>query len=297
MSTPPWIRSTGESDPVVARLKARAGDPRPDSVHHGSTDPDPGLETGTGEASESPPQVPIEEPSASPTSLSDVPRELEVHPRPGADIAATLRGRVRGEKRDEGEEELPPPAHFPQSTLAILKTGSAIFGLVACIVGGFALGGGFDEPADVEAAAHSRAAEPTQNTSREEPDDPCRASQDAHHLRGNGPGDRLSSLGVVAAFEYAYYVKKDPEAAARLTTPEAGVAPERLHAEGIGVLPEGTEHCIDASTDGDNVVALRLTEFRPESAPLVIHQRIHTRLDEDGLYAITKIEHTGTPAG
>ena len=140
MSTPPWIRSTGESDPVVARLKARAGDPRPDSVHHGSTDPDPGLETGTGEASESPPQVPIEEPSASPTSLSDVPRELEVHPRPGADIAATLRGRVRGEKRDEGEEELPPPAHFPQSTLAILKTGSAMFGLVACIVGGFALG-------------------------------------------------------------------------------------------------------------------------------------------------------------
>ena len=308
MGTPPWIRSAIDTGLAAARLEAQASGPAAPTdqkaefrhaQHSTETDDretesrhvDDGRDEGA--ATEGP---------------VDVPLELELEPRSEAAFVATLRERARGTstrkagRDDAGEravaESFDREEPDPRSRIGAgpLKTTAALVGLVACIVGGFTLGGGFDgagtaevpEVADVDAqSAHVPLVESEEGGETE---------YGENFFRGDGPGDRLSQVGVVAAFEYAYYVEKDPIRAVELTAEDAGLDPIRLDAEGIGVLPEGTTHCLEAHSIGDDVVSVRLSELRPDTEPIVIHQRIRTGLDDDGIYEITEIEHTEDPA-
>lgn len=61
-----------------------------------------------------------------------------------------------------------------------------------------------------------------------------------------GGGNRQSPVGVVAAFEYAYYVDRNAQAALDLTTAEARLNLASL-STAIAALPGQTEHCLAAT--------------------------------------------------
>lgn len=301
MSTPPWIRSAIDNGLAAARLESQAGgralphEPADDT--NGKHDPADNSEierVGQG----------LEHVGSPVAEVSvDAPLELDLVPRPEAALVASLRERVRGEttreKGDEpgahSEEQSSDPDELGMPTRASagpLKTTAALVGLVTCIAGGFALGGGFDSARTAEASEIADIDAQSAQVPIVESDDGCETEHGEGFFRGNGAGDRLSPVGVVAAFEYAYYVEKDPIRAVELTTDESGLDPARLDTEGIGALPEGTTHCVEATAEGDEIVSVRLSERRPDTEPILIHQRIHTGLDDNGIYAITKIEHT-----
>lgn len=307
MNTPPWIRSAVDSGLAAARLESRVGADRRDAGEGDDADRASGR-SDNGECDSGKSSIPAFEPeSVSPDNPVEAPLELDLASHPEAELVAALRGRARGEIASEVDTERcvatedengDPAARQSAGRLAAgpLTTTSALVGLVACIVGGFALGGGFTGTGTVEVAEASDVEAQSAQDPIVESGGECETEQGEDYFRGNGPGDRLSPVGVVAAFEHAYYVDKNPAQAVALTTADAGLDPGRLQADGIDKLPEGTSHCLEASMTGDDIVSVQLTEHRPGEPRTVIHQRIHTGLDGDGIYAITKIEHTEGPA-
>lgn len=298
MSIPPWIRSPSDTSVAAARLESQAAvQAHARSAGELGDEADPGSlnsETQGG--------------AAVPDGPAHAPREREAGLRTEAAIATSLRRRPRAKDSRPAEPTETPEAELteraepapeeptPRGTTGPIATASALVGLVACIATGFALGGGFSTVSATDSAASTEVEAQSAELPIGEPAGTCAVQQNAGFLRSNGPGDRLSPVGIVAAFEYAYYVDKDSGRAAELTAPEAGIDPARLHDQGIARLPEGTTHCLEARETRGGIVTVELSELRPGAEPIVIHQQIHTSLDDDGIYVITKIEHTEGPA-
>ncbi|MGW5110584.1 hypothetical protein [Nocardia sp. NPDC004123] len=76
----------------------------------------------------------------------------------------------------------------------------------------------------------------------------------------DGAGDTTSVAGVIAAFEYAYYQQRSPDAAMRLLASDAGIALEPLTA-GIASIPAGTTHCVAITPITDNTANVHLVEL------------------------------------
>lgn len=68
----------------------------------------------------------------------------------------------------------------------------------------------------------------------------CAAVNEPGRVVGNGTGDRDSGPGVIQAFEYAYYIKRDAKAAADLMLMPSSTAEMQGF---IDAVPVGTEHC------------------------------------------------------
>lgn len=168
----------------------------------------------------------------------------------------------------------------PERARSHWTTAAALAGVVACVAGGFALGGGFSTVLHApEAGADAAAGECVEEIGHES-------------YRGSGPGSPSSPTGVVAAFEHAYYVQRDAEAAVALTTPDSGISATHLDLDGIARLPAGTRHCVDVQAVDAQHLEVVLTELRPGAAAVEIHQRIAVRAQDDGGYLIAAIEHT-----
>ncbi|MGW4368089.1 hypothetical protein ACWEKT_20840 [Nocardia takedensis] len=89
-------------------------------------------------------------------------------------------------------------------------------------------------------------------------------------------GDPHSMAGVIAAFEHAYYQRRDAEAALRLVAPEAGLVPEAL-AAGIASIPTGSTHCVAITPVAEATAEVHLVERHPDGARIDYLQLINVR--------------------
>ena len=307
MSIPPWIRSPIDPSVAAARLETQA------AAH--SKSPTVGGQNAAPEISsvdpmphrDAPPDDDLESFAPTPETPTPSADDLDTVVHPDAGLIASPRHRAR--RRDDDDHTVEQPAPEQESSTSTrskelqglvhagpFATASALVGLVACIAAGFALGGGFTAGPTTGTTEVSEVEAQSAQVPIDDPVGGCEHEEGEDFFRGNGPGDRLSPVGIVAAFEHAYYVETNAARAVELTAPEAGIDRTRLHDQGIAMLPEGTTHCVDARQTGDDVVSAQITEFRPGAEPIVINQKIHTGLNDDGIYAITKIEHTEAPA-
>lgn len=88
------------------------------------------------------------------------------------------------------------------------------------------------------------------------------------------PGDQKSGPGVIAAFEYAYYVTRSGTAVRALTTPDTSLpAKEKIQA-GIDTVPTGTTHCVRITPISAGIYSVALTEMRPGQPPAQFPQTI-----------------------
>ncbi|MFE3757946.1 hypothetical protein ACFXO9_26865 [Nocardia tengchongensis] len=106
-----------------------------------------------------------------------------------------------------------------------------------------------------------------------------------------GPGDLASIAGVIAAFEYAYYQQRSPDAALALVTPETGITRDPLTA-GITSIPAGTTHCVAITPIADTTANVHLVELHPDHTRTDYLQVINLRRTPEGLL-INNIQKQG----
>ncbi|AHD24184.1 hypothetical protein Y013_26165 (plasmid) [Rhodococcus pyridinivorans SB3094] len=85
-------------------------------------------------------------------------------------------------------------------------------------------------------------------------DDECRADR----------GDQRSGARVIAAWNYAYYVRRDAVAARALATPNSSVVPAEQLQSFIDDIPVGTNYCVRTKALSEDVYLVDLSELRPD---------------------------------
>ncbi|MGW5456602.1 hypothetical protein [Nocardia sp. NPDC003979] len=108
-----------------------------------------------------------------------------------------------------------------------------------------------------------------------------------------GAGDTRTVAGVIAAFEFAYYVTRSAEEALRLVTPQAGIVPEPL-AAAITALPIGTSHCVGITPIAENTAEVHLVELHPDGRRFDYLQLINVSAAAAGELVITNIQKRGS---
>ncbi|MBF6325886.1 hypothetical protein [Nocardia cyriacigeorgica] len=104
-------------------------------------------------------------------------------------------------------------------------------------------------------------------------------------------GDRATLPGAIAAFEFAYYARRDAHTAMAVVAPEAGLQVEVL-AAGIASIPHGTTHCVAITPIAVTTAEVHLVELGPDGHRTDYLQVINTRL-LDGTALITNIQKRG----
>lgn len=165
----------------------------------------------------------------------------------------------------------------PVRIALMVAAGAAVLGGSAVL--GFVVARGATEVGDVPAAV---AATPG-----------CADVVEDGKVTGSGPGSLDSPAGAVLAFDHAYYVDRSAEKAFLAVAPSSRMTEEQLRTDGIDRLAEGTMHCVQVSELAPTLLEVELTEFPPESDPVVIRQRIKVAENGDGTWGIVSI----TPAG
>ncbi|WP_157184038.1 hypothetical protein [Nocardia takedensis] len=105
----------------------------------------------------------------------------------------------------------------------------------------------------------------------------------------DGPGETRSGVGVIAAFEYRYYVLRDAAAALAVVAPEAGLV-EPVLAEGIASIPAGTRHCVAVTPLDDFAAEVHLVERHGDGTRMDYLQLINTRPTPNGDFQILNIQ-------
>ncbi|MFD6677273.1 hypothetical protein ACFWDA_23290 [Rhodococcus zopfii] len=77
-------------------------------------------------------------------------------------------------------------------------------------------------------------------------------------------GDQRSGQGVIAAFNYAYYNRRDAVAARELATPTSSVKAAPELQTFIDKLPQGTNYCLRTVELSDGVFLVDLSVMRPD---------------------------------
>lgn len=106
----------------------------------------------------------------------------------------------------------------------------------------------------------------------------CPSQTEGAVTTGRDAGDTASGPGVIKAFEYAYYVRRDGAAARSLVTPTATFSTAAQIQAGIdSKLDPATIHCVTITDRGTGLYAVAITEIPPNGElPQTHHQLIQT---------------------
>lgn len=121
-------------------------------------------------------------------------------------------------------------------------------------------------------------------------DGDCPSTVRGNVTTGRDRGDQSSGVGVVKAFDYAYYVRRDAVAARALGTPAARMGSAQQMQPFIDKRIPGTRHCLSITDEGKGLYTVELTETAPGGgAPTVFRKRVQTTT-ADGKSWIVSIE-------
>jgi hypothetical protein len=102
-------------------------------------------------------------------------------------------------------------------------------------------------------------------------------------------GDQKSGAGVIRAFQYAYYIRRDGAAARALATPTSSVLDAAGLQQNIDAVPAGATYCL-AITDVDAAIHLaRMTVLQPGQPPNSFTQTITTE-NVDGTWFVATFQ-------
>ncbi|MBF6369906.1 hypothetical protein IU469_29965 [Nocardia puris] len=105
----------------------------------------------------------------------------------------------------------------------------------------------------------------------------CLGVEDATVTDSDSDGTDLTA--AIAAFQYAYYARRDTAAALAVVAPEAGLDPAAL-AAAITAVPTGTEHCVGITPITSTAAEVHLVELRPDGRRADYLQLVNGRADD-----------------
>lgn len=165
--------------------------------------------------------------------------------RNGALVAPAVTPQARSERRT------------PQRT----RIAAAVVGVAAAVIAGVIWGVASGDSQNAAAATQVESADTPILELSDAPaapvsdlDDECRADR----------GDQRSGAGVIAAWNYAYYVRRDAIAARALATPNSSVVPAEQLQPFIDDIPVGTNYCVRTKALSQDVYLVDLSELRPD---------------------------------
>ncbi|WP_143708052.1 hypothetical protein [Gordonia terrae] len=176
-----------------------------------------------------------------------------------------------------------------------LRRGAILLGAVVAAAAVIGVGlvlvlPGTDQPAprDPVQALTSTPQQPTNGAAAGDAD--CPSTVRGNVTTGRDRGDQSSGAGVVKAFDYAYYVRRDAVAARALGTPAARMGSAQQMQPFIDKRIPGTRHCLSITNEGKGLYTVELTETAPGGgAPTVFRKRVQTTT-ADGKSWIVSIE-------
>ncbi|MFD6393024.1 hypothetical protein [Nocardia sp. NPDC060259] len=163
--------------------------------------------------------------------------------------------------------------------------------LAASMAGALLIGGGYYQlrgPAP-ESAAASTVLEPAPASTVPVAGD-CPAEQVGSKIQGNGAGGTENGVAAILAFQHAYYVARSGDQARTLVSGDAALPSGADIQAGIDTIPVGTTHCLSitpAAFAGQYFVVI--TEFRPDSAPIIYNPQLVGTAKVGGKTLITSI--------
>jgi hypothetical protein len=119
----------------------------------------------------------------------------------------------------------------------------------------------------------SATAHPPATTTTAASSDPCAGLSGTVVTRRAGRPDTIA--GVIATFEFDYYVARDAEKAMALVSPDAGMTQQGL-AEGIATIPLGATHCVAITPVTTNTANAHIAELHPDGRRVDYLQVINT---------------------
>jgi len=165
--------------------------------------------------------------------------------RNGALVAPAVTPQARSER------------HTPQRT----RIAAAVVGVASAVIAGVIWGVAGGDSQNAAAATQVESADTPILELSDAPaapvsdlDDECRADR----------GDQRSGAGVIAAWNYAYYVRRDAIAARALATPNSSVVPAEQLQPFIDAIPVGTNYCVRTKALSQDVYLVDLSELRPD---------------------------------
>lgn len=93
------------------------------------------------------------------------------------------------------------------------------------------------------------------------------------------PGDQNSGVGVIAAWNHAYYVQRNAAAARALATPNSSVVPADQLQPFIDAVPVGTNYCLRTKELSEDVYLVDLSELRPDGAQRITQTVTTKKID------------------
>jgi len=174
----------------------------------------------------------------------------------------------------------------PGRTAAVAAAAAAVVAAGAMTVGQLTADHSAAEPApsaDIEDPASDNGL-PVLNLPAE-PDPAAAADPEATSECRADRGDQRSGAGVIAAFNYAYYNRRDGAAARALATPTSTVTPAPELQTFIDKLPQGTNYCLRTVELSEGVFLVDLSVMRP-GVPVERGTQTVTTAKIDGLWYV-----------
>ncbi|MBV7706819.1 hypothetical protein NOVA_28940 [Nocardia nova] len=171
-------------------------------------------------------------------------------------------------------EALEQPAAQPRSGRRLpLRGWAALAALAAVTVGMLATTHSSHESGSRAIGVSVTAGPPATTTTAAASDDPCAGLSGAVVTNRAGKADTIA--GVIATFEFDYYVERSAEKAMQLVAPDAGMTQQGL-AEGIASIPLGATHCVSITPVTTNTANAHITELHPDGRRVDYLQVINT---------------------
>lgn len=111
----------------------------------------------------------------------------------------------------------------------------------------------------------------------------CPASVDGALQRGAGPGSQATAVGVVFAFQHAYWVDRSGVGVRAVAAPDAALPPAGEIQRGIDSVPLGSTHCLAVSVLPDGRLGVELAYQSPGGVPVIERQTV-TVAERDGKF-------------
>ncbi len=166
--------------------------------------------------------------------------------------------------------------HTPQRTRIVAAIAATVVGVAAAVIAGVIWGVAGD---DSQNAGDATQVDGTGAPVLELSDAPAAPVSDLDDECRADRGDQRSGAGVIAAWNYAYYVRRDAVAARALATSNSSVVPAEQLQPFIDDIPVGTNYCVRTKALSPDVYLVDLSELRPDGVQRITQTVTTAQID------------------
>ncbi|GAB20533.1 hypothetical protein GOEFS_119_00230 [Gordonia effusa NBRC 100432] len=168
------------------------------------------------------------------------------------------------------------------AVLTAVAVGSVTAGAISMLSDGASDHSAHTDPVATLSAPTIPQADPTSDAAE------CPSKTSGATTTGRLPGNQASGVGVIQAFDFAYYQWRNAEAAHALVLPKTKIVGASDMQQAIDFLAPDVRYCLTMTAKGRDLFEVALREISPTGQPRLFRQNIQTQ-NVNGRYFISSI--------